>query len=195
MSPHVRVASHISAAQASLVAPRTFPRSRILLFNDHADTKLCAGNILDSHPLPNSTAPNTANNLTISPSKVPMNRNSRRATLCSGTIAGIVVAVVAILLVLNLCLFLLRRRSRRNHRSRPKISAPMAQASELHASIVLQELSNGRIVSHELSGMEKVLPPRPLDEKVAELHNMEARSGNHPAQRDRKERIAAHKYM
>lgn len=67
----------------------------------------------------------------------------------------------------------------------------MAQASKLHAFTTPQELNSGRVLSHELSGMEKALPPRPLDKKVAELHEMEARLGMHPAARDRKDRIAA----
>ncbi len=143
------------------------------------------GNILGPHPLPNNSNPVSSS----SPSP-----RLGKATIGNGTIAGIVLAVAALAMVSALCFILLRRRYRRNPRPRPKISAPMAQASELHAVTAPQELNNERVLSRELSGMEKALPPRPLDEKVSELHEMEARLGMHPAERDRKDRVADHRY-
>jgi len=53
-------------------------------------------------------------------------------------------------------------------------------------------LSRAKPIQARLSGDSTQMPT--LDEKVAELHEMEARLRVHPAERDRKDRIVAHRY-
>ena len=125
--------------------------------------------------------------------------------LSTGTIAGIILAVLAIALVLSLVLYLLRRRYRRLQSSRPAISKPVMQdrrSSEMHAVIMLQELSDGQNHEHELGSPDKPLPPKPYDEKIPEIRVEERVAeglGVHPAerdsqQRDVKEKIATQAY-
>ena len=146
-------------------------------------------NILGSRVLGNNSSPTILPTSNTLPGQKPRNK-----VLSKATIAGIVVAAIALILILTLCFFLLRQRHCHSHRPRPNISAPLVQTSELHAVTALQQENNGRLPLHGLYGMEKVLPPRPVDEKAAELHEMEARSGLHPIERDRKANIAPNQY-
>ena len=119
---------------------------------------------------------------------------SGQAGLSDGTIAGIILAVISLASVLALVLFLLRRCYRRRHRERPKISKPIMldrRSSELHATIVLQELSDGKVVAHELGSPDRPLPPAPYDQKITNFQVQEIEggvSGVRSAERDSRER-------
>ena len=138
--------------------------------------------LLKAHPEPNTTctaaseASCTAAAATTHANYSPNYPYGNKDGLSTGTIAGIVLAVVAIALVLSLVLFLLRRRYRRLHNLRPTISKPVMQdrrSSEVHAVIVLQELSDGQIHARELGSPDKPLPPNPYDEKILETRIQE----------------------
>lgn len=76
------------------------------------------------------------------------------------------------------------------------------RSSELHAVLVLQELSDGQIHAHELGSPDKPLPPNPYDEKISEtrIQEMDADGlGVDPAERDSRqpdveEKIAGNNY-
>ena len=154
------------------------------------------GVLLKAHPEPNATctaaseASCTVAAATTHAEYSPSHSFGHIDGLSTGNIAGIILAVLAIALVLSLVLFLLRRRYRRLRNLRPTISKPVMQdriSSELHAVIVLQELSDGQIHAHELGSPDKPLPPKPYDRKVPKIliQEMDADgSGIHPAKRD-----------
>ena len=76
------------------------------------------------------------------------------------------------------------------------------RTSELHALLVLQELSDGQIHAHELGSPDKPLSPNSYDEKIPEtrIQEMDADGlGVHPAERDSRqpdveEKIAGNDY-
>ena len=133
------------------------------------------GTLLQAHQGPsNASSP---------PPPTPHNDSSSkpsRAGLSNGTIAGIVLAVSCLASVLTLVLLLLRRCYRRRHRERPRISKPIIldrKSSELHATIVLQELSDGKSAAHELGMSDRPLPPAPHGKKTTMFQVQEVEGG------------------
>ena len=130
--------------------------------------------------------------------------------LSRGVIAGIVIAATAGLAIALAVLFvLLRRRHKRRPSIRPRISNPIIQerkTSELDSWPGPSEMVDENYAAHELwSPVDKPLPPRPFDEKIVSLHEMEGEElGIHPAERDlereraevdKKARIVANRYV
>ena len=98
--------------------------------------------------------------------------------LIGGVIAGTVIAGMGgLAFILTLLLVLLRRRYLRLHPSGPRISNPIlhgCKKSELDAFTGPLEVIDDRFVAHELlSPVDKPLPPRPFDEKIVTLYEME----------------------
>lgn len=133
-----------------------------------------------------------------------------RKRLTGGVIAGIVITAIAgLAIVLTAVLVLLRRRHIRKHSARPRISNPILderKVPELESWPGPSEVINDKPAAHELwSPVDKPLPPRPFDEKIVSLHEMEGEDlGIHPAERDleqeradtdRKARIVANRYV
>ena len=147
------------------------------------------GTLLQAHQSPsNASSP---------PPPTPHNDSSSkpsRAGLSNGTIAGIVLAVSCLASVLTLVLLLLRRCYRRRHRERPRISKPIIldrKSSELHATIVLQDLSDGKFAARELGWSDRPLPPAPYGKKTTmfQVQEMEGGgSGVRTAELDSRER-------
>ena len=130
--------------------------------------------------------------------------------LTAGVIAGIVIAAIAGLAILLTMPFVsLRRRRVRLHPARPRISKPILherKTSELDSLPGPSEMIDDKSAVHELwSPMDKPLPPRPFDEKIVSLHEMEGDDlGIHPAERDleqeraevdKKAKIVANRYV
>ena len=139
-----------------------------------------------------------SSNATSPPASTPHNESSTKsgqARISNGTIAGVVIAVSSLASVLALVLFLLRRCHRRRHRERPSISKPIMldrKSSELHATIVLQELSDGKVGAHEVGWPDRPLPPAPYDQKITnfQVQKMErGASGLGPAELDSRIRV------
>ena len=133
------------------------------------------GTLLQAHQSPsNASSP---------PPPTPHNDSSSkpsRAGLSNGTIAGIVLAVSCLASVLTLVLLLLRRCYRRRHRERPRISKPIIldrKSSELHATIVLQELSDGKFAARELGWSDRPPPPAPYGKKTTMFQVQEVEGG------------------
>ena len=133
------------------------------------------GTLLQAHP--------GSSNAGSPPASAPHNDTSPksgRAGLSNGTIAGIVLAVSSLTSVLTLSIFLLRRCYRRRHRERPRISKPIIldrKSSELHATIVLQELSDRKFAAHELGWSDRPLPPAPYNKKTTTFQVQEVEGG------------------
>ena len=130
--------------------------------------------------------------------------------LTAGVIAGIVIAAIAGLAFLLTAPFVvLRRRYVRLHPARPRISKPILherKTSELDSLPGPSEMIDDKSAVHELwSPTDKPLPPRPFDEKIVSLHEMEGDDlGIHPAERDleqeraevdEKAKIVANRYV
>ena len=149
------------------------------------------GTLLRAHPGLSNTS---------TPSATPTHGNVSpilgREGLTNGTIAGIALAVISFSLVLTLVLYLLRLCHRRRRHERPRISRPIAQSrrpSELHATIVLHELSDGKVAAHELGSPDRPLPPISYDQKSPsyQIQGKDAGVlGVHPAERESREREA-----
>lgn len=133
-----------------------------------------------------------------------------RKRLTGGVIAGIVMTAIAgLAIVLTVVLVFLRRRHIRKHFSRPRISNPILherKVPELESWPGPSEVIDDKSAAHELwSPVDKPLPPRPFDEKIVSLHEMEGEDlGIHPAERDlereradmdKKARIVANRYV
>ena len=124
-------------------------------------------------------------------------------------IAGITVAVAGVAISFIVLFALLRRRRNRLRSVRPSISKPILpehKASELDSWPGPLEMIDDKSAVHELwSPVDKPLPPRPFDEKIVSLHEMEGDDlGIHPAvrdlereraQADTKARIVANRYV
>ena len=132
------------------------------------------------------------------PASTPHNDSSPKSgqgRISNGIIAGIVLAVSSLVSVFAFALFLLRRRRRRRHRKRPSISKPIMldrKSSELHATIILQELGDGKVGAHELSWPGRHLPPAPYDQKTTNFQEQEVEgeaSGLGPAELDSRETV------
>ena len=130
--------------------------------------------------------------------------------LTGGVIAGIVIAAIAGLgIVLTTLFVLLRCRYARRHPARPSISNPIIhqrKLSELDSLPGPSEMIDDKSAVHELwSPVDKPLPPRPFDEKIVSLHEMEGEDlGIHLAERDlereraevdKKAKILANRYV
>ena len=141
-------------------------------------------------------------------SKSTTSDNSKRLT--GGVIAGIVIATMAGLsIILTVLLLYLRRRYVRRPPARPSISNPITherKLSELDSLPGPTEMIDDKAAAHELwSPVDKPLPPRPFDEKIVSLHEMEGEElGMHPAERnlereraeiDKKAKIVANRYV
>lgn len=133
-----------------------------------------------------------------------------RKRLSGGVIAGIVIiAIAGLAIVLTVVLVLLRRRHIRKHSARPRISNPILherKVPELESWPGPSEVIDDKSTAHELwSPVDKPLPPRPFDERIVSLHEMEGGDlGIHPAERDlereradmdKKARIVANRYV
>ena len=140
----------------------------------------------------------------------PNTSSTSRKRLTGGVIAGIVIAAIAgMAIVLTVVLVFLRRRHIRQYPARPRISNPMLherKVPELDPWPGPTEMINEKSAAHELwSPVDKPLPPRPFDEKIVSLHEMEGEDlGIHPAERDlereradvdKKARIVANRYV
>lgn len=144
---------------------------------------------------------------------IPKNKSTSSAgtkRLTSGVVAGIVIATIAGPATIGILLFvLLRRRHIRLGPARPSISKPILherKASELDSLPGPSEMIDDKFAAHELwSPVDKPSPPRPFDEKIVTLHEMEGGDlGIHPVQRDMeleraevdtKARIVANRYV
>ncbi len=130
--------------------------------------------------------------------------------LARAVIAGIVTAAIAGLAVVLTALFVfLRCRSARSRPARPSISKPIPherKLSELDSWPGPSEMIDDKTAVHELwSPVDKPLPPRPFDEKIVSLHEMEGEYLDmHPAVRDlerqraevdKKAKIVANRYV
>lgn len=130
--------------------------------------------------------------------------------LTGGVIAGIAVAAIAgLAIILALLLVLLYCRYLRLRPTRPSISKPILherKASELDSLPVPSEMIDNKYAAHELwSPVDKPLPPRPFDEKIVSLHEMEGgdigiRPAEHHFERehaevDKKAKIVANRYV
>lgn len=120
---------------------------------------------------------------------------SGQGRISKGIIAGIVLAGSSFVSVLAVVLFLLRRRRRRQHHKRPSISKPIMldrKYSDLHATIVLQELSDGKVEADDLGWPDRPLPPAPYDHKVTNFQEHEIEGGTSglgPAELDSRETV------
>ena len=154
------------------------------------------GTLLGAHqdPTPNSISTSSA----------------RKGYLTGGVIAGIVIGAAAgLAFVLTLPFLFLRRRRNRLRSVRPSISNPIVQerqVSELDSWPGPSEMIDDKSAAHELwSPVDKPLPPRPFDEKIVSLHEMEGEDlGIYPsaqdlererAEVDKKARIVANRYV
>lgn len=130
--------------------------------------------------------------------------------LTGGVIAGIVIGAIAGLsTVMTLLFILLRRRYLRLHPARPRISSPIPherKISELDSLPGPLEMIDEKTAVHELwSPIDKPLPPRPFDEKIVSLHEMEGGDleidpaeqdlERQRAEVDKKARIVANRYV
>ena len=120
---------------------------------------------------------------------------SGQGRISKGIIAGIVLAGSSFVSVLAVVLFLLRRRRRRRHHKRPSISKPIMldrKYSDLHATIVLQELRDGKVEADDLGWPDRPLPPAPYDHKVTNFQEHEIEGGTSglgPAELDSRETV------
>ena len=136
--------------------------------------------------------------------------SARKIHLAGGVIAGIVITAAAgLAIVLTLLFVFLRRRRNRLRSARPRISNPIVQerqVSELDSWPGPSEMIDDKSAAHELwSPVDKPLPPRPFDEKIVSLHEMEGEDlGIYPAapdlereraEMDKKARIVANRYV
>lgn len=137
--------------------------------------------------------------------------SASRKRLTGAVIAAIVIAAIAGLSIVltMLSLFFLRRRHLREHRARPSISRPVLherKMSELDSIHRPSEMRDDKSATYELwSPTDKPLPPRPFDEKIVSLHEMEGDQLEiHPVLRDlereraevdKKARIVANRYV
>ena len=132
--------------------------------------------------------------------------------LTGGVIAGIVIIAIAGLGIVLTTLFICLRRRRQyaqRHPARPSISNPILherKLSELDSPPGPSKMVDEKRAVHELwSPMDKPLPPRPFDEKIVSLHEMEGEDlGMHPVERylereraeaDKKAKIVANRYV
>ena len=134
---------------------------------------------------------------------------ANRNRLTGGVIAAIVIAAIAGLSIVLAMLFVLFLRRRQLRRARPSISRPVLherKLSELGSIHGPTEMRGNKSATYELwSPTEKPLPPRPFDEKIVSLHEMEGEHMEvHPALRDlereraevdKKARIVANRYV
>ena len=136
--------------------------------------------------------------------------SARNMHLTGGVIAGIVIAAGAGLALVLTSLFVLLLRWRNRLRPvRPRISNPIVQerqVSELDSGPGPSEMIDDKSAAHELwSPVDKPLPPRPFDEKIVSLHEMEGEDlGVYPATQDlereradvdKKAKIVANRYV
>ena len=152
-------------------------------------SQLALGTLLGAHQGPNDAVGIIPNiKLTSSAGTKRLNR---------GEIAGIAIAAITGLAINSALLFVLvRRRYLRLQPARPSISKPILherKASELDSLRGPSETIHDKCAAHELwSPMDKPLPPRPFDEKIVSLHEMEGgdmeiRPADHYLERERAE--------
>ena len=161
------------------------------------------GTLLGAHEDPVNTVGTTPNTKSAS--------SAGTEHLPGAVIAGIVIAAIASLaIVLTVLFILLRRRYVRQHPKRPRISNPILHERKgvpgLDSPPGPSEMIDEKSAVHELwSPMDKPLPPRPFDEKIVSLHEMEGDLLDiHPAVRDlereragvdKKAKIVANRYV
>ena len=165
-------------------------------------SQVALGNLLGADQGP-TDAVGTLPNIKSSPSA-----GTKRLT--GGVIAGIAVAAIAgLAIALTLLFILLRRRCFSLNSARPGISYPILherKVPELDSLPGPAEMIDYKVAAHELwSPIDKPLPPRPFDEKIVSLHEMEGGDLRiHPGERDlkgeraevdKKARIVANRYV
>ena len=165
-------------------------------------SELALGTLLAAHQDPSDADSSGQNNKSAS--------SAGTKNLTGGVIAGIVIAAIAGLGVVLTTLFVLsRRRYARRRSARPSISNPILherKLSELDSLPGPSEIIEDKPAIHELwSPVDKPLPPRPFDEKIVSLHEMEGEDlGIYPAEQDlvrgraevdKKAKIVANRYV